>query len=568
MKVNRGGLAAGDGRLYATSGMQLIAYRSAPPLVRRGGCATAACWSLERLAPPGALVRIGRAGTRANDAGRARLKVRVHRLRVTIDGRAVKVRSTTARAALALLAALVLAAPAAAGDWVTYQGDPGRSGTSDDPSLRPPFAVRWRVPVPLGQDQDVMPPLVAGGRVFVGMRHGGRGTQVAAFDAATGALLWRGDTVNGDGSGEFAYESGRIVIIDDSELLTALSATTGEVVWQVDAPGASRLGLITPGGGNGLVYTSYGPGAALVEAWDVTNGALRWKQQIAGGNGNGSGAVAVAGGRDRRHLLRGDVGVRRDHGRARLAGAVHVAAARGRHEPTVGPIGSTGAAGRRSCARWATGRTSATSPARGRGRSPTAGCSPSTARRSRRARSTTCTDAVGLQRRRPPRGGARARRRRRPDVAQDRSRRARRGDRALTVARADDPVRHRRGRRPAVRRDGPGAGRLRACARHTRAAAAAIDARRKADDPRGPLDRREAAPAGLAVSVRGAGPGVAVRVTLRRGRRLLAKVRGRVSAQGRVTLHLRTRSARSGARLRLAIAVGAVKSVRTIVVRR
>jgi eukaryotic-like serine/threonine-protein kinase len=471
-----------------------------------------------------------------------------------------------ARLGLALLAALVLAAPAAAGDWVTYQGDPGRSGTSDDPSLRPPFAVRWRAPVPLGQDQGFMPPLVAEGRVFVGMRHGGQGTQVAAFDAATGALLWRGDTVNGTGDGELAYESGRIVIVDDSELLTALSATTGEVVWQVDAPGSNRLGLITPGGGNGLVYTSYGPGASLVEAWDVTNGALRWKQQVAGGNG--SGAVAVAGGRVVVDTFCG----------AMSALDANTGAPAWQVPCTSQPHGGelTQVRGDRVY---------------GRG-------GPTFVRALGNGQDVTNFPGAGP--------GAFANRRMFTVDGQTLEARAvddlhilwtfSDGDRIGTLlALGDDAVlvSHKTGldaldgatgrslwHEPTIPWGiGAGDGLLFAELGSELVAYAPTPAtpapQRTPTVTATPAIRAARAIAraklvrpGLAVSVRGAAPGAVVRVTLRRGGRLLAKARGRASAQGLARLRLRTRAARPGVRLRLAVAVGTVKSVRTVAVRR
>ena len=57
---------------------------------------------------------------------------------------------------------------------------------------------------------------------------------VAAYDVATGELLWRTECLSGEVAPSPAYESGRVFVANDNAAAVALDAVTGKVLWSVD----------------------------------------------------------------------------------------------------------------------------------------------------------------------------------------------------------------------------------------------------------------------------------------------------------------------------------------------
>src|SRR5262245_13191628 len=89
--------------------------------------------------------------------------------------------------ALALGGALLIAAPAAAQDAVSYQQDFAHSGRLTTAAPAPPLTQRWSVD--LG---DLLSyPLIVGNRVFVvALETNAYGPALYALDLGTGAELW------------------------------------------------------------------------------------------------------------------------------------------------------------------------------------------------------------------------------------------------------------------------------------------------------------------------------------------------------------------------------------------
>jgi outer membrane protein assembly factor BamB len=127
-------------------------------------------------------------------------------------------------------------------------------------------------------------PALAAGVAYVG----GDGVDFLALDAATGALLWTGDT--GDDQTRTAVVAEGVAYIGGSPEgsedghLYAFDAVTGESLWTRDEP------LFTPTVFDGIGYS--GGVSGSVEAFDTADGTPRWRTHLGGVIRN----VAIAGG--------------------------------------------------------------------------------------------------------------------------------------------------------------------------------------------------------------------------------------------------------------------------------
>ena len=99
---------------------------------------------------------------------------------------------------------------------------------------------------------------------------------VVALDGATGTQLWAAPVLTRAVSGAPAVANGTVFVT--STILTALRATTGEILW--DAPASSNWG---PSVANGVVYASAFGGEW--DAFDEHDGSLLWSVIVGGGCG-------------------------------------------------------------------------------------------------------------------------------------------------------------------------------------------------------------------------------------------------------------------------------------------
>ena len=157
---------------------------------------------------------------------------------------------------------------------------PGHTGFASGGSLdRPPLDTRWTRTLGVSSDYpqpystaSTSYPLVAGGRVFVivyDSQHAG-GT-LFALSSATGATLWARGV---DGSGQLAYDNGRIFVAERSGTVLGVSAATGVTQWAVVLP--EPFQLQSPVASAGVVYVDSAWSGGNLYALNATDGSTRW----------------------------------------------------------------------------------------------------------------------------------------------------------------------------------------------------------------------------------------------------------------------------------------------------
>ena len=205
-----------------------------------------------------------------------------------------------------LALALLLAAPAAGGDWPQWRGA-NFDGVSPEAGLPAGWGdgddgeIAWRTPLP-GPGGGT--PVVAGGRAFVTAAVGfGDDAElvVLAVDAATGEALWRrtaatgNDSARGDegnsASNSCATDGARVWATFGEGTVACLAADTGEPVWTMNLQerfGAFRIQFgfhSTPVLHDGRLYFQliHGDGnagttEARVVALDAATGVTAWER--------------------------------------------------------------------------------------------------------------------------------------------------------------------------------------------------------------------------------------------------------------------------------------------------
>jgi alcohol dehydrogenase (cytochrome c) len=185
-----------------------------------------------------------------------------------------------------------LAATAYAGDdWLTYGGAYNGSRfstlTQIDTENVSQLALRWLFPFPDNRRKIECSPLVRNGILYVTGPNG----EVMALDALTGVELWEHDHPFkrlGKGEGPVGQNRGvallgqRVFVATWNSTLTALSAATGQVLWErrvgpypgtwISAAPLAYRNLVVVG-----VTTPTDVGRGYLAAYDVRTGKLRWR---------------------------------------------------------------------------------------------------------------------------------------------------------------------------------------------------------------------------------------------------------------------------------------------------
>jgi outer membrane protein assembly factor BamB len=166
---------------------------------------------------------------------------------------------------------------------VTFQIDVAHTGAQPCDQLTLPLVERWSRD--LGTRLSF--PLVAGGRVFLLLEavFNVSGAAVVALDEATGAILWGPTTVStSSDSAGFAYDSGRVFVVDGNGAKTAFDAATGNVLWSLGSP-AGYFNFSTPLAINGRLFALDGYYGGF-RAFDEGNGAEIWLATTGAGSGS------------------------------------------------------------------------------------------------------------------------------------------------------------------------------------------------------------------------------------------------------------------------------------------
>ncbi len=173
---------------------------------------------------------------------------------------------------------LGLGAASDAADWPQFHFSAQRSGfnpseTALDSTNVSELGVSWRTTI---SQAPVSPPVVAGGKVFVGSND----SKVYALDATTGAILWSGST---SASIPFspAVADGRVYVGSDDTFVYAFPvdcSTPCTPLWSRQTQG--RIST-APAVSNGVVFVGAGQGASG-ELWalDGSNGNVLWRADL------------------------------------------------------------------------------------------------------------------------------------------------------------------------------------------------------------------------------------------------------------------------------------------------
>ena len=216
-------------------------------------------------------------------------------------------RTTTRLASLILLTFVLCGVEATAQEWAQWRG-PARDGVVKGfaaPKVWPKALVqKWKVAVGGGYSS----PVVAGGRVFLHTRQGEQEV-VSAFDLATGKTAWTKSYDAAFDKNQYAVKmgkgpnstplvhEGRLYTLGVNAVLSAFDAKTGALLWRKDfgRPDTSKLfcgTAMSPVVEKGLLVVHVGDDrGGKVIAFDAASGAERWSWA---GDGPGYASPVVA----------------------------------------------------------------------------------------------------------------------------------------------------------------------------------------------------------------------------------------------------------------------------------
>ena len=163
-------------------------------------------------------------------------------------------------------------------DWTQTGGGPAHAGGHLAFDASPSLA--WSADAGTGDSDEsaiTSAPVVADGRVFTL----DAAAQVSAFDAASGAVLWRLELIpDEDADGEEGFGGGlaataaRVVVTTGFGEVVSIDADTGEIAWRRRLPAPFRAG---PALASGVVVAVTRSGEAY--ALDAGDGRVLWRQR-------------------------------------------------------------------------------------------------------------------------------------------------------------------------------------------------------------------------------------------------------------------------------------------------
>ena len=172
----------------------------------------------------------------------------------------------------------------------------GRSSSCQWQSSRAGAAWERKLPAPV----LFCTPVVSGGKVFVGTsddenRHTG---MVFAFDAASGAVIWKRKVANSI-KNRMVVVGGNVIAQDAGGGVYAFDANNGKSVWKIQLPYHFQVlaSAVTASADGRTAYVGYGKRLTAV---DVATGAVKWRnsswegEPIAGAPGIGEGKMVWA----------------------------------------------------------------------------------------------------------------------------------------------------------------------------------------------------------------------------------------------------------------------------------
>jgi outer membrane protein assembly factor BamB len=163
-------------------------------------------------------------------------------------------------------------------DAVSYQITNGHSGFVAFKSAALPASASWSVNI--GGEPSYA--LIVGNVVYVTASVNGN-SQLSALNGTTGATVW--GPIAFAGATGITYDAGMIFVdsgtFSSIGILSALDASTGNPIWSATIPGQFAT-QSPPVAAAGLVYTL---DDGVLTAFNETNGAQVWQQNVSGTNG-------------------------------------------------------------------------------------------------------------------------------------------------------------------------------------------------------------------------------------------------------------------------------------------
>lgn len=153
-----------------------------------------------------------------------------------------------------------------------FQVNTAHTGSITSPGLAPPLRQKWSI----NFGNFISYPIIADGRVFVTVKHGGPfyDSRVYAIDAANGAIVWSFNLVGESLWSALTYENGRLFASTREGGLRCFDAATGTVIWTKSVGGPF---MAPPTAFQGVVYLS---GKGYVWAFSEDTGNFLWKTPV------------------------------------------------------------------------------------------------------------------------------------------------------------------------------------------------------------------------------------------------------------------------------------------------
>jgi outer membrane protein assembly factor BamB len=199
----------------------------------------------------------------------------------------MKIRTALGAVVLTATVSPNLVAQFSATDYPQWRGqnrDGAASAFSPSPNWPESLSRRWRIQV----GEGYATPIIVGGSMFVFARDG-EDEVVISLDAASGAIRWKSGyaapyvpskPAAAHGAGPKAtpvYHEGRVFTLGISGVVAAFDAATGKLLWRSPAPAEPPYfsAASSPVADGPLVFAhpgNYGP----LTAFDTATGAVRW----------------------------------------------------------------------------------------------------------------------------------------------------------------------------------------------------------------------------------------------------------------------------------------------------
>jgi outer membrane protein assembly factor BamB len=165
---------------------------------------------------------------------------------------------------------------AAAGEVVSYRGNPSHTGSASAEAVAGPLERLWTRTFkgPVNQ------PLIVDGKVIVNVANSdgtGYGSHVLALDRLTGRTVWNHSTPGTYFSAPIAANSGRVMSVSTDGVVRAFDVASGALAWTVTLPDHTFVD-VPPVAAAGTLFIHGTPGSgSTLYALSVADGATRWK---------------------------------------------------------------------------------------------------------------------------------------------------------------------------------------------------------------------------------------------------------------------------------------------------